>query len=148
MPEVRLSRVDPSDGYPDEIEDHHLWLMTRMEPRDREAWEAKQTIEGPKRWQWRKPPAHPPQLTPITPWRELMPRLRRALLRDGGRRLDVPKLVHRMARGKLIRQLPRRARPAWAGPAGGRDGSSRRFDPVFRRSRLADRSLATAGSGE
>lgn len=55
-----------------------------------------------------------PALDPLAPWSRLGPRLHRALnVGVRGRSVDVPALVARVARGELVRDVPRRVRRAW-----------------------------------
>lgn len=51
---------------------------------------------------------------PLATWRELLPRLRRALAQQTETRtLDLPALVHRLSRGQSLERLPRQRRRRW-----------------------------------
>ena len=59
--------------------------------------------------------ASSPASPPLSPWRRLGPLLQEALMGEHyGRRVDLPKLVRRIAEGRQLGRLPRRRRRVWA----------------------------------
>ncbi|MDS4030089.1 MAG: formylglycine-generating enzyme family protein [Candidatus Contendobacter sp.] len=60
---------------------------------------------------WTRRPPTLATARPLATWRELMPRLRRALAEPAETHvLDVPAIVHRLGRGQSLEQLPRQRR--------------------------------------
>ena len=63
--------------------------------------------------EWSNPPENPvPE--PLTPWRELQPRLRKGLARwRTGTALDLPRILRHILRGQPLYELPRRLHRCW-----------------------------------
>ena len=80
--------------------------------RAREAAEAAEAAEVAGAW--RRGTDTPPTSPPLTPWRRLGPLLQRALTVDRrGQRIDLLRLVRRIADGRQITPLPRLRRRGW-----------------------------------
>ncbi len=63
---------------------------------------------------WRHRPTAPPVIRLLAPWRELQPRLRRALAKPReGRDFDIDLILRRLSCGRLLDHLPREQRRRW-----------------------------------
>ena len=113
VPAQSLKTVPDSTGYPAQAEPTALWLpvgftsLVALVPVDVD--EAEFDVE----WTCRPSPANH---RPLTPWSVLQSRVQRGLAELFGRRLDVPKLVDRVARRELIQNFPRQRERSGSGP--------------------------------
>ena len=136
IPEVVPEPTDPppvpppkvvlpeSTGYPDEIPDLAFWLPTKYVRRYDAEQEKKNKNENDRKgkdpaaekrcdWTWTSPPVAIPRQRPLAPWSDVWPRLRQSFAwQVRGGKIDFPKLVDRIARQELIRQIPRQMAPA------------------------------------
>ena len=120
----RKIELPESTGYPDEIPDLAFWLPTKYVRRHDAEQGKKNKNENDRKgknpaaekrcdWTWTSPPVAIPRQRPLAPWSDVWPRLRQSFAwQDRGGKIDFPKLVDRIARQELIRQIPRQMAPA------------------------------------
>ncbi len=109
----------PSDSHwPADQAPTPFWRPLTFRSRETEAGRRHREIESPDPDlvynQWHNRPSEAPVAKPLATWSELVPRLRAGLTRQGrGARVDVKRLVQRVAKRQLVRQIPRKAMRRW-----------------------------------
>ena len=103
-----------SQGYPQQVEDIALWFPVSYRQMGDLSDFSKSLSEDVKYWAWKNPPTTMPRQRDLSPWRTLKPRIRQALVPHvSGRRVDLERLVQRIARLEPIHRLPRQRKRRW-----------------------------------
>lgn len=104
--------VADSSGWPNDALPSQWWLPVRytsiaaaetpLPPRDK-----------PLKETWKDANTHPVR-RPLAPWKELLPRVRKELLgRTVGSRVDMERVVRKVARAELLHHVPRQTQRRW-----------------------------------
>ena len=111
-PPITPKKLAPPAGYPKNIQDISIWMVTHYEGIQSKTGETQPRVSPAYHWENR--PLEQPIQPQIVPWRETGPKLRSGLVElRSSNLIDVDKLVKKIASGIQIEQIPRLPNKRW-----------------------------------